>query len=192
MNTETTPIRFTTLYGPLYIAVMRANLSEWNDTERGNVSELRPRLRIASDPAFEADPAAEDHWTIRGRAYAVHYEILHNRRSGEWERGDHTPYQGGFRKANRGPVAFRTATWDAMWEEVIRALDTFDATHPGWKNLSSYLHYRGQCDSHEFKAAQLRREAADEESKALTFAAEAASCAGGVPEPMLALIKKER
>jgi hypothetical protein len=199
VKTETTPIKFTTLYGPLYIAIARANLHEYYRTGRGNVAELRPCLRVASDPAFEADPAAEDHWTIRGRAYAVHYKIYFEDFTGvEYDNGyqgerwhtDSAPYKGGFRNAKRDEVEFRTKTRDLMWEETVRALDTFDAQNPGWKNLSSYLYYLGQAASHESQAAGLRREAADHDTKALAFAADAATCAGGTPEPLLNLIKK--
>ena len=200
MNTATTPVKFTTLHGPLYIAVMSADERSYHSMERGNVTELRPMVYVASDPTFEGDPAAEDHWTIRGRRYAIrrefffedrtHIEYAAGHQGGRWH-FEHGRYRQGYFNDLGNPIERSAKTYDVIEDEVTRWLDSFDATHPGWKNLSSYLHYRRQAAKHESKAADLRREAAEQESKALKFAADAATCAGGIPEPILALIKKE-
>lgn len=196
MKTETTPVKVSTPHGALYIAVMSADRRRYYDTERGDVTELRPHLRIATDPTFEADPAHADHWTIRGRAYAVHFEIFfedrtkieyeHGYQGERWHRG-HKPYAGGFRKDNRGEVQFGTATWDAMWKATVGALDLFDASHPGWMDLSRFLLLDGESERASGKAAEARREAAKYDAEAATLVAESSKYGRAVPATTLAL-----
>lgn len=196
MQTETTPIKTTTPYGALYIAVSRAERYSYHDSERGNVTDLRPFLRVASDPAFEADPYATEHWTIRRRAYAVHYKIYFEDRTplnfpkgmnGERWHHDGTPYRGGFRNDKRQPVDILTKTWDLMWDAVTVGLDAFAEQHPGWQDLSRYLLIRSEQAGHEFNATRLRSEAAECDAKALKSAGEAAYLEDRVPLTLLAL-----
>jgi hypothetical protein len=198
MKTITTPVTFATLYGPLYIAVEQADPYSYHDTERGNVTDLRPMLRVASDPAFEADPDAADHWTIRGRAYAVHYKVFfedrthieyaNGYREGRWHRDGYVPFGGGFRNDRRGPVDRHTKTFNLMWEETVRALDTFDVQTPGWMDLSRYLYHRGMQASEEGKAAALRAEAEGHDARALKAGSEAAKLAVALPPAVLDLV----
>lgn len=198
MNTETTPITMTTPLGPLYLAVMCADRYSYHSMDRGNVTDLRPMVRVATDSTFDADPTHADHWTIRGRAYAVHYEIFFEDRTkieyangyqGErWHR-ERTPYAGGFRKDNGGHVPFGTATWDVMWKTLSDALDTFDANTPGWQDLSRYLLLRGDQHTEEHKAAELRREAAEHDTNALNHGIEAARWADKVPPGLMLLAR---
>jgi hypothetical protein len=161
MKTPTTPLKFTTLYGPLYIAVLAANAHSYHDTERGNVTDLRPSLRVASSSAFEAEPARADHWTIRRRPYGVHWEIFHEDRTAlggdRWHRT--APYRGGFRADHGGPVETQTKTFDLMWEETVRALDTFDAQNEGWRDLSVHLLHQQRADAAFVKEHNAYREA---------------------------------
>lgn len=196
MKTETTPVRLTTPYGPLYVAVMRADRYSYHDTERGNVTDLRPFLRIATDAAFSGDPKADDHWTIRGRSYAVHYEILFEDRTkiraypgyeGErWHR-NHTPHGGGFRNDVRNPIEFNAKTFTLMWDTVTKALDTFDATYPGWQDLSRYLLHEGESNAERFRADQARKEAKAHDAKADQSAIDAATIAADIPADVFAL-----
>ena len=182
MITETTPVRIETPFGPLHIAVMPA--------ERGNVTELRPMLRVATDPTFEADPAHIDRFTYRRRAYAVHYEVYFADRThmeGErWHRS-HAPYGGGIRNDVRGVVTWRTPTFDALWQAVTAGLDAFAAATPGWGGLSRYMLLASEADAATSKAADLRREAAKEEEKAANLIEQAAPHLGSVPAETAAL-----
>lgn len=168
MKTPTTPVRMDTPHGPLYIAVTAAKRYSYHDSERGNVTELRPYLRIASDAAFEADPNAADHWTIRRRSYGVHWVMFFEDRThieyasglkGErWHQNDHTPDQGGFRNDKRHPVGFDTATYDLMWDAVTAALDAFASAHPAWADLSRYLLHVADMDGAHIVADTAQRE----------------------------------
>lgn len=166
--TQTTPVQVETKYGTLYIAVASADPHSYHDTERGNVTDLRPEVWVASTPEFEANPRAEQHWTIRGRAYAVHYHVIREERGdGTWHRS-HTPYNGGFRNDRGGSVEFRTATYDLMWDAVITALDAFAASHPGWEDVSRYLLFSRDAERAEYRAANARKEAEQHDADAAT------------------------
>lgn len=162
-NTQSTPVAVSTKLGKLYVAVATADPESYHETERGNVTNLRPELWVATDMEFDADPNAADHWTIRGRAYAVHYHIVRAR--GEWIRS-HTPYAGGFRNDRKGQVEFRTKTWDLMWEALTEGLDAFAEAHPGWEELSLYMLHSANESSARGKAAEARREAAEHDKTA--------------------------
>lgn len=198
MQTKTTPIKTTTPYGALYIVVSRAERHSYHVTGRGNVTDLRPFLRVASDSTFEADPNAKDHWTIRRRSYGVHYSIYFEDRThiqyaatdrqGERWHYNGAPYRGGFRNDMRNPVEFHTKTWVLMWDAVTGALDAFAEQHPGWQDLSRYLLIRSEQAGHEFNATRLRSEAAECDAKALKSVGEAAYLRDRVPDDLLALI----
>lgn len=197
MNTETTPVCLTTPHGPLHIAVMRAERRSYHDSERGNVTELRPMLSVATDLTFEADPHHPDHWTIRGRAYAVHYEIFFEDltkieyaagfKGERWHRGGYTPYRGGFRNDKRHEVPYGTATFTAMWKATVAALDEFDAAHPGWMDLSRFLLLTGESDTAARKAAEARREAEKLDAQADALMNEANQHGSSVPPAVMAL-----
>lgn len=198
MILPTTPVTFTTPYGPLYIAVIAADRHSYHDTERGDVTDLRPHLRIASDPTFSGSPKADEHWTIRRRAYAVHYEIFFEDRTkikyaaadmvGErWHRSGYTPYGGGFRNDMRVPVEFRTKTFNLMWDAVSATLDTFDASHTGWQNLSRYLLHEQEAAAERHRADEARKEAKAHDAKADQSAVEAACLAADIPSDVFSL-----
>ncbi len=182
MNPESTPHKLDTPYGVLYVAVMRTKEDSFRDTERGNVMELRPRVRVASDVCFEANPAAASHWTIRGRAYAVHRtytfqdlaHITYNNgvNAGRWH-PENNPNHGGFRNATRKPVEFRTPTYDLMETAVTDALDSFAADHPDWAVFSEYLYRAAKEGSARMEAAQAKRELDAALTRADAFAMEA-------------------
>jgi hypothetical protein len=170
-NTPTIPAVVDTKYGRLYIAVAPADRDNYHDIERGNVTDLLPRLYVATDPAFEANPNADDHWTIRGRAHAVHYQIHYRKHAANgklWHRAL-TPNAGGFRKTNGGQVEFRSATYGQMWEALTTALDTFADTHAGWQALSHYLLLSGDGNTAQQAAEQARTEAAKQDKIAGDF-----------------------
>jgi hypothetical protein len=195
MKTPTTPVRLDTPLGPLYVAVDTATRHSYYDSERGDVTELRPELRVASDPEFTADPNHTDHWTIRKSAHGVHYVIFFEDRTrfegGRWHRDGYTPYQGGFVNNMRKPVGFMSKTWDLMWQTLTEALDRFDVDHPRWQDLSRYLLLRSEQTRHEARAADLRREAEEHDAKAIAFAAEAAAVGNTLPDGLFDLINKE-
>lgn len=181
MRTQTTPVQTETPYGTLYVAVAAADRRSYHDRERGNVTELRPEVWVASDPGFEADPGAEQHWTIRGRAYAVHYHVIFEERpGGKWHRS-HTPYGGGFRNDRRNPVEFGTKTFDLMWDAVTAALDDFAVRHPGWEDVSRYLLLSHDAASAESKAEDARREAAQHDAEAAGLRKQAGRFAASLP-----------
>jgi hypothetical protein len=155
-NTQSTPVSVDTKFGKLYLAVATADARNYHDMKRGNVTDLRPELWVATDAGFDADPSAADHWTIRGRAYAVHYHIIRDRN--EWIRS-HVPYAGGFRNDRRGQVEVRTKTWDLMWDALTEGLDAFAKAYPGWEELSRYMLHSSDEDRARRKAEEARREA---------------------------------
>ncbi len=186
-NPQSTPIVIDTTFGKLYIAVANADPKSYNDSERGDVTDLRGELWIATDAGFDADPNADDHWTIRGRAYAVHYHVVKYR--GEWLRS-HTPYDGGFRNDRRGQVEFRTKTWEQMWEAVEGALNTFDRQHPGWEDLSRFMLHQSNEDGARGDAITARREAEQHDRTAEGHCARKETAGKLVPASLLALLPK--
>lgn len=186
-NTQSTPVVVDTTFGKLYIAVANADPRSYHDSDRGNVTDLRGELWIATDAGFDADPNAADHWTIRGRAYAVHYHVVKYR--GEWLRS-HTPYNGGFRNDRRGQVEFRTKTWEQMWDAVESALNAFDKQHPGWEDLSRFMLHQSDEGSARGKAADARREAGKHDETAEGHRAVKEAAGKSVPASLLALLPK--
>lgn len=188
MKTQTTPVQVETAYGTLYVAVAAADRHSYHDMERGDVVDLRPEVWVASDPEFTGDPGVDRHWTIRGRAYAVHYHVIsEGRTDGRWHRS-HTPYGGGFRNDRRGPVEFGTKTFDLMWDAVATALDSFAARHPKWEDVSRYLLLSHDAASAEGKAANARREAEEHDATAADFRAQAKRFAAVLPGSGIDLI----
>jgi hypothetical protein len=183
-NTQSTPVCIETKFGKLYVAVATADPRSYHDTEWGNVTELRPELWVATDAEFDADPNAADHWTIRGRAHALHYHIIRDRN--EWIRS-HTPYAGGFRNDRRSPVEVRTKTWDLMWATLTEGLDVFAKAYPGWEELSRYMLHSSYEDRARRKAEDARREAAEHDKDAEGFKAAKDREEKRVPTSALAL-----
>lgn len=180
MNTQTTPVQVETPYGTLFVAVAAADRHSYYDMERGSVTELRPEVWVASNSDFQGDPGAEQHWTIRGRAYAVHYHMIREeRRIGHWHKS-FTPDAGGFRNDRRAPVEFGTPTWDKMWDALTTALDDFAARHPEWENISRYLRFHHDAESAADRAADARREAAKHDAEAEEHRSRAAHFASAV------------
>lgn len=163
MKTHTTPVTVDTKLGKLYMAVATASEESHQETGRGRVTEIVPSLWVATDPEFETVPAAE-YWTIRGRAYGVHYHL--SRKFGKWTRGTITPYGGGFRNDRQGPVEFRTKTWEAMWDAVQEGADAFARMHPRWGELSTYLLHRSNTISAEERAEAARKQAKEADTEA--------------------------
>lgn len=202
MNTATTPVRIDTAHGPLHVAVAPAVRSTSYVEGTGNVTELRPRLRVATDPTFEADPNHADHWTIRGRAYAVHLVIVFRDlthltyvsgyRGERWHKDDHTPYRGGFRNDKRKQVEFRTPTWDLMWATMTTALEAFNTDHDGWMDLSRFLLMTADAEAEINEAEEARRTADKHDEKARAFAAEAQLYSAAVPDGVFALYAEKR
>jgi len=198
MNPETTPQTIDTPYGKLHIAVIPATEDSFHSMGRGNVTEIRPRLRIASDPTFEADPNHADHWTIRRRAYAVHetlyfHDMTHveyaNGYKGQRWHSESNPYRGGYRNDRRGQVEYHTKTWDMMRDAVRAALDEFAKANPAWGEFSTYLLLKDRHDRESGKAADLRKEAAEHEAKADKLSAQTAPMLAGLPESLRSLIR---
>lgn len=197
MYTPTTPIRINNPLGPLYIAVTGADVHSYHDRERGNVIKYRPCVRIGSNAEFTADPAAEDHWTVRGRSYAVHYEVFYEDRTAHtaapYDRW-HTrprPYKGGFVTDLYEPVLYSAKTFDTMWNAVVTTLDAFDADHPGWRDLSRFLLHRGDASAATGRAEAARREAAEHDKVAAHHQALADTVGATLPDTITELIIKE-
>jgi hypothetical protein len=145
----------------------------WDDGK--DVTALRPRIRVATDPTFEADPAADDHFIIRGRAYAVHrsFYFQANHHTGDpWQMED-APYRGGYRNDRRAPVEFSQKTWDVINAAVIAALDAFVADHPEWRHFSEYLYWDGKENAARAEARDLERQARERLVKAAEYLAKA-------------------
>lgn len=198
MKTETIPVRMDTQYGPLYVAVMYAREDQYHDMERGNITELLPRVRVASDPDFEADPNHADHWTIRRRAYAVHNTLVWKDRSAaEYASGtardfwhhESSPFGRGYHNDRRTQVEFRTATYDLMWDAELAALETFAAEYPQWQELSTLMRFKGQRDRHAAEAADLMRQAEREKAAADRYREQAAPLFDALPSSLLDLMR---
>ncbi|MEU7278730.1 hypothetical protein AB0A69_08070 [Streptomyces sp. NPDC045431] len=198
MNPETNPVTVDTRYGKLLVAVSSAKEDSFHDWERGNVTELRPRVRIASDPTFEADPGHVDHWTIRGRAYAVHQTVYFRDLSkADYASGtnldlwhsEESPYRGGFRNDRRAQVEYRTKTYDLMRQAVADALDVFAKEHQGWDDFSVYLLKASKRDSEMSKYARLLKEAEEHKVQGEKFDQEAAPLYESLPADLRALVR---
>lgn len=192
MIPETTPITFETKYGTLYVAVMAAREDSYHDRDRGNVIELRPRVRVASDPTFKADPKHEQHWTIRRRAYAVHQTFYlwdRTMHGGDLWHKESAPYPGGYIDDRGGSVDFRTATWDLMDETVRAVLVEFHARFTGWEELSRYLLLKYKHDSEASKAEYLRAQANKHEAEAMKLAGDMAPVLSATPYAVRALLR---
>lgn len=185
MKTQSKPVAVETTFGKLYVAVANADPHSYHAMGRGNVTDLRPELWVATDAEFEADPNAADYWTIRGRAYALYYQVIRWR--GEWQRS-HTPYNGGFRDDRRGQVKFQTKTWDQMWEAVVEGLDAFHRQTPGWEALSVYMLHAANESGEQGKAATARREAEGHDKEAAGHRALKDKTGAGVSPALLALL----
>lgn len=198
MNPETNPVTVDTPYGKLYVSVIAAQEDSYHSMARGNVTELRPRVRVASDPTFEADPNHEDHWTIRRRAYAVHQVLyFHDKSDAEWAKGtsvdlwhtDTKSYDDGFRNDMRAQVSYDTKTYDLMRVAVTDALVIFAEANPGWEDFSLYLLQANKRDSELYKVKNLRAEADQHEAKAKKFDQKAGPLFERVPESLRALMR---
>ena len=195
MNPESTPHKVNTPYGVLYVAVMSVKEDSFHDSERGNVTELRPRIRVASDSAFEADPSGSDHWTIRGRAYAVHrtywfHDMSHitytnGGNAGRWH-SEANPNHGGFRNSMRKPVEVRTPTRDLMEKAVENALDSFATAYPDWVKFSEYLYLTAKEDLARMRAVQAEKELAAAQTEEGSFARQANDVARTLPDSYFA------
>lgn len=185
MRTQSTPVAVETKFGSLYVAVACADPREYHEMGRGNVVDLRPELWVATDAGFEGDPNAADHWTIRGRAYALHYHVVRER--GEWHRS-HTPYNGGFRNDRRGQVEFRTKTWDQMWEATVEGLNTFHKRTPGWEGLSVYMLHAANERIEQDRAETARREAEQHDKTAAGHGALKDKAGAGMAPALMALL----
>jgi hypothetical protein len=185
MRTQSTPVAVETQFGTLYVAVACADPHSYHDSERGNVTDLRPELWVATDAGFEADPGAADHWTIRGRAYALHYQVIRER--GEWHR-NHAPYGGGFRNDRRGQVEFRTKTWDQMWAATIEGLNAFHQRTPGWEGLSVYMLHAADESGARGRAETARREAEQHDKTAAGHGALKDKAGAGMAPDLMALL----
>ena len=169
MKTPTVPVAMETQYGTLYIVVAAADEYSYHDTERGNVTDLRPVLWVCSDREF-GDVRKSQSWTLRKRAYGVHYRLYREDRRhllgadgmpmDVWHRSGYQPYEGKFRTDNGGEVTFGTATYKALWNAVTEAVDTFATRNPGWEALSRYLLHDANATREDGKGAAARQEAA--------------------------------
>lgn len=171
MQTPTVPVPVETPYGTLYVVVASADAHSYRDTQRGDVIDLRPMLWASTDPEFGDDLRPEASWTIRGRAYYVHYRLFYQDRShlagGErWHPDGYQTLRGKFRNDRGGLVDFKSKTWDLMWDVTTGAVDTFTAEHPGWDGLSRYLHHRDNTGTEEAAAANARQKAWEHEQRA--------------------------
>lgn len=198
MNPETNPIKVYTPLGPLHIAVIGADEETYYEHKRGHQTDIRPRVRVATDPTFEADPDHPDHWTIRRRAYAVHRTFFFEDRThvvydngvnaGRWHH-ETAPYRGGYRNDRRGQVEFGTKTYDLMDKTVTAALDEFAADYPEWADFSVYLLLANKRDRAHTESTELRRQAAEAERRAAEMDKEAQPYLDRVSDDLAALIR---
>lgn len=189
MKTHTTAVPLTTKFGKLYAAVATATENSYHEMGTGNVTETIPRLWVASDLDFTADPGAAEHWTIRGQAYGVHQHLCYRR--GKWTRDPNTPYRGGFRDDAYNTVEFGTKTWDAMWDAVESAVGAFAFRYPKWPELSTFLLYRSQASGAEGQALAARREADKAEAQAAALRAQQAGTQAALTPDLRDLITPE-
>lgn len=192
-TTPTAPVAMHTRYGLLYVAVIEADRHSYHDTDRGDVTDIRPRVRAATDPTFDADPAHADHWTIRGRSYAVHntyyFQDLTHVFGERWHK-ESSPYGGGFRN-DSGQVPYSTATYDQMAAAVVTALDAFADAHSGWTDLSRYLLHRSDTATALYRAEQARKEAEQHEETGAAHAAAAFKVRTSIPDSLIKMITEE-
>lgn len=185
MKTQSKPVPVETTFGKLYVAVANADPNSYHERGRGNVTDLRPELWVATDAEFKADPNAADHWTIRGRAYALYYHVVRWR--GEWQRS-HVPHDGGFRDDRRGQVKHQTKTWDQMWEATVQGLDAFHRQTPGWEALSIYMLHEANERGELGRALTARREAEGHDKEAAGHEALKRKAGVGVTPSLMALL----
>ena len=199
-KTPTTPVAMHTRYGLLYVAVIEADRHSYRDTDRGDVTDIRPRVRVATDPTFDADPTHAHHWTIRGRAYAVHntyyfQDLTHVKYSpgsfGKRWHKESSPHRGGLRNDGGHQVPYGTTTFDQMTAAVVTALDAFADVHPGWTDLSRYLLHRSDAAMASFRAAEARKEADEHEETAAAHADAAHAVGASVPDSLIKMITEE-
>jgi hypothetical protein len=183
MIPESDPGKIDTPYGALYLAVMPAKMDRWWDIGKDEyVTGLRPRIRVATDPTFEADPAHADHFTIHGRAYGVHrsFYFWEGHISGDpWQRED-PPYQGGYRNAQRQPVKVCTPTYSKIDAAVIAALDAFATDNPEWDRYSAFLYWEGREHAALAEADDLRDRRTALLKEADEYRAKAIAAQGGI------------
>lgn len=192
MQTPTVPVPVETQYGTLYVVIASADAHSYHSMERGNVTDLRPMLWVSTDPEFGDDLTPEMSWTIRGRAYYVHYRLYYQDRShlpGHWNPGGYQPLRGKFRNDRGVSVDFKSKTWDLMWDTMLGAVDTFIAEHPGWDGLSRYLHHRDNTEGEEAAAARARQEAWEHEQRAIRHRERQIEAGSEVPWTVMDLIR---
>lgn len=194
MQTPTVPVPVETQYGTLYVVVASADAHSYHDTQRGDVTDLRPMLWVSTDPEFGDDLRPEASWTIRGRAYHVHYRLFYQDRShlagGErWHPDGYQTLRGKFRNDRGAPVDFKSKTWDLMWAAMTGAVDTFTAEHPGWDGLSRYLHHRDNTGREEAAAANARQEAWEHEQRAALCRGRQIAAGAEVPWTVMDLLQ---
>jgi len=199
MQTITTPLRYDTPHGTLYLAVTTAMPDNFHEVDgRGDVTELRPRVHVATNPDFEANPNHPDHWTIRRRAYALAatfylHDLSHVRYSngytgGRWHTNSRTGLAGGYVNDRGNKVEYQSATYDLMDKAVTDTLDAFHAEHPQWVELSIYLRLAADHDSAMKEADRLRKEADEAQARGDRLWAEAAPMINALPETLTDLI----
>lgn len=182
MIPESKPFELETPLGKLYVSVIDASEYHYYRTGHGKVTELRPRVRVGTDPAFETDhTSGAQHWTIRRRAYTVHRTFYFNDLSHiEYSNGangdrwhkESAPHQGGYRNDRGGQVEFDTATYNQINDAVITALDKFAEGNPQWADMSVLLLLRIKRNRELSKAAQAHKEAEAAEAEASKLAAD--------------------
>lgn len=199
MQTQTEAIHMITDFGPLFVSVTQAKAETHYDVDqRRDVAVLRPRLYVASDPAFEADPDADDHWLIRRRRYGVlrlynfrdltHLEYADGRRGDRWH-AENNPNRGGYRNDRRGQVEFQTTTWNQMNAAVLMALEAFAEMFPQWGELSLYLLAKAEEESNDLEISRVRAELSKLADRAASCALATVAAGERTPDDLLALVK---
>ncbi|MFF9879983.1 hypothetical protein, partial [Staphylococcus pasteuri] len=176
------------------VVVASADAHSYHDRERGNVTDLRPMLWVSTDPEFGEDLMREASWTIRGRAYYVHYRLFYQDRShlpggGRWHPDGYQPLRGKFRNDRGGLVDFQSKTWGLMWDAMVGAADTFTAGHSGWDGLSCHLYHRDNAEREDAAAANALQEAWEHEQRAIRHRERQIAAGSEVPWTVMDLVR---
>ncbi len=198
MKTRTQPLRVSTPLGDLFVAVHDAAAHRHYDVDaREDVTVIRPRLYVGTDPGFTGSAGAS-YWKIRGRSYAVlrfynfldltHIKYSTGKNAGRWHAEDN-PNGGGYRNQQDKQVEFRTPTYELMDKTVEQALDVFAEEHPAWGELSTYLRSLSIVHTSQGEAARLNHELTELGSRLSVQLSVLDEAASRTPDDLLSLVR---
>ncbi|MGW8630583.1 hypothetical protein [Streptomyces sp. NPDC055793] len=173
--TEHTTHTVETETGTYYIRIVAAERKTFSvyDGEASKPGEdLIPRIWISTDPDFEGD-VDNGYVKIRGRKYAIEQFIqrlpANTTYPTRWS--SEPSYRGGFRNDQGRKVKYEAKAYDTLGDMRDAALKQFAAQNPTWERESIARLFRRETEHHQYKANNLRKEAAAEDRQAAEWQA---------------------